>query len=380
MHRASLATALASLALTLSAVAEADPTPTVSATPAAASPADPTAQNAVPAATQNGPNPAAQNAPNLTAQNAPNPTAQNAPNPAAQNVSPAPAPTKPAGPPPSTPTTNTSQSIESGEMVRAPGSPARTAIPERVSTNISRQYFFLHDDNYFALQANGSWPPRVKFQVSFRFEMLSFGDSPNVAVNFSYTQKSFWDLFAFDRSSPFIENDYRPELFVSIRPDEKVRYREIQIGVQHESNGLGDNGVVNQTDNSRSWNYVFADARWGFTRDDPRKAWFYLTPGLRAWIPFGFEATDNAGYDLRKYEGYVAGILDLDLRIPDHPNFGRLSARFTVRQHNQQADVFYPFYGKVRCWLFGQFFHGQAERLITVADDVSAIYVGLGFQ
>jgi hypothetical protein len=39
-----------------------------------------------------------------------------------------------------------------------------------------------------------------------------------------------------------------------------------------------------------------------------------------------------------------------------------------------------PSYGKVRCWLFGQFFHGQAERLITVADDVSAIYVGLGFQ
>jgi outer membrane phospholipase A len=356
MHRASLA-ALASLALTLSAVAEAAPAPTVSATLAAASPADPTGQDAMPAAPQNAPNPAPQNAPNLAAP-----------------------PTKPAGPPPSTPTTDTSQSIESGEMVRAPGSPARTAIPERVTSNISRQYFFLHDDNYFALQANGSWPPRVKFQVSFRFEMLSFGDSPNVAVNFSYTQKSFWDLFAFDRSSPFIENDYRPELFVSIRPDEKVRYREIQIGVQHESNGLGDDGGVNQTDNSRSWNYLFADARWGFTRDDPRKAWFYLTPGLRAWIPFGFQATDNAGYDLRKYEGYLAGILDLDLRIPDHPNFGRLSARFTVREHNQQADLFYPIYGKVRCWLFSQFFHGQAERLITVADDVSAIYVGLGFQ
>lgn len=366
MHRASLSAALASLALTLtlSAAAQADPAPTVTAAPAAATPTTPAAPNAVPASTQN----------------APNAAARNAPSPAAQNVSSATLPTDPAAPPPSTPTTNTSQSIESGEMVRAPGSPARTAIPERVTGNISRQYFFLHDDNYFALQANGSWPPRVKFQVSLRFEMLSFGDSPNVALSFSYTQKSFWDLFAFDRSSPFVENDYRPELFVSIRPDEKVRYREIQIGVQHESNGLGNDGGVNQTANSRSWNYLFADARWGFTRDDPRKAWFYLTPGLRAWIPFGFDAADNAGYDLRKYEGYVAGILDVDLRIPDHPSFGRLSARFIVREHNQQADLFYPFYGKVRCWLFGQFFHGQAERLITVANDVSAIYVGLGFQ
>jgi outer membrane phospholipase A len=300
---------------------------------------------------------------------------------------PQPAPPKPAQPaappttlPSSAPTTNTSKSVEEGEIVRAPGAPARTAIPEKVTTSPSRQYFFLHDDNYFALRANGSWPPRVKFQVSMRFEMLSFGNHPNVAVNFAYTQTSFWDLFAFDRSSPFVENDYRPELFVSIRPWQSIRYREIQLGVQHQSNGLGDDGVVNQTDNSRSWNYFFVDARWGFTRENPREAWFFVTPGVRAWIPFGVYAADNGNYDLLKYEGYVAGILDVDLRIPDHPNFGRLSARFMVREHNQQADLFYPIYGKVRCWLFGQYFHGVAERLITVADHVNSIYVGLGFQ
>jgi outer membrane phospholipase A len=299
--------------------------------------------------------------------------------PAPANQPPAP-PTDPSTPPPSTPTTATGNSVEAGELVRAPGGPPRTAIPERVTINPSRQYFFLHDDNFFAVQANGSWPPRVKFQVSLRFEMLSFGERPNVAVNFAYTQKAFWDLFAFDRSSPFVENDYRPELFVSIRPDENVRYREFQIGVQHESNGLGNDGSLDQTANSRSWNYLFGEARWGFTRHDPSKAWFYLTPGLRAWLPFGFSAADNAGYDLPKYEGYLAAILDVDLRIPDHPNFGRLSARFTVREHNVQADVFYPLYAKVRCWLFAQFFHGQAERLITVADTVTPIYVGLGFQ
>jgi|SRR5579871_17898 len=291
-----------------------------------------------------------------------------------------PAPAPPPELPSSAPTTNTNKSIEAGELVRAPGAPARTAIPEHVTTSPERQYFFLHDDNYFAMQANGSWPPRVKFQVSMRFEMLSFGNHPNVALNFAYTQTSFWDLFAFGRSSPFVENDYRPELFVSFRPWQSVRYREIQLGVQHQSNGLGDDGVVNQTDNSRSWNYVFVDARWGFTRQNPHDAWFFVTPGVRAWIPFGTYASDNAGYDLLKYEGYVAGILDVDLRVPDHPAFGRLSARLIVREHNQQADLFYPIYGKVRCWLFGQYFHGQAERLITVADNVNSIYVGLGFQ
>jgi phospholipase A1 len=285
-----------------------------------------------------------------------------------------------AGPPPSTPTTDTSKSIEAGEMVRAPGAPARTAIPEKVTISASRQYFFLHDDNYFALQTNDGWPPRVKFQVSLRFEMLSIGNEPNVALNFAYTQTSFWDLFAFDRSSPFVENDYRPELFVSLRPQQAVRYRELQLGVQHQSNGLGADAFFNQTSNSRSWNYVFLDARWGFTRDDPRKAWFYLTPGLRVWYPFGFTDADNGGYHLQSYEGYLAAIFDLDFRIPDHPNFGRLSARLVLREHNGHIDLFYPIYGKVRCWLFAQYFHGYAERLITVADKVDNFYVGLGFQ
>jgi outer membrane phospholipase A len=263
-------------------------------------------------------------------------------------------------------------------LLRAPGAPARTAIPEHVSASTARQYFFLHDDNYIAARVNDGWPPRVKFQFSIRFEILEFFD--HFALNAAYTQTSFWDLFAFDRSSPFVESDYRPEGFLSFRPWQNIRYREFQLGAQHQSNGLGNDFSYDQTTNSRSWNYVFVDGRWGFGRANPHEAWFFLTPGLRAWVPFGFTDADNNGYHLQKYEGYVAGMLDVDLRIPDHPNFGRLSARFVVRQHNQQVDLFYPIYGKVRCWFFGQYFHGQAERLITVADTVSAVYLGLGFQ
>jgi outer membrane phospholipase A len=353
MHRARLAAVLAALA----------------SLPPVAAAADPAPASAVPAPTR--PSPGAV---------PPQDVSPSSPATGQTRSAPRPLPPIPVGLPPSTPTTDSSQSVEAGELLRAPGAPARTAIPERVTISPSLQYFFLHDDNYFALQANGSWPPRVKFQVSFRFEMLSFGDHPNVAVNFAYTQTSFWDLFAFDRSSPFVENDYRPELFVSLRPWQNVRYREFQVGVQHQSNGLGNDGYLNQTSNSRSWNYVFLDARWGFARDNPHESWFFLTPGVRAWIPFGFDDADNDGYHLTSYEGYVAGVLDVDLRIPDHPDFGRLSARFIVREHNDQADLFYPIYGKVRCWLFGQFFHGQAERLITVSDKVNSLYVGIGFQ
>jgi outer membrane phospholipase A len=272
------------------------------------------------------------------------------------------------------PTSSGSPAATEG-LVRAPGAPPRTAVPERVGGDPSQQYFFLHDDNFFSLQANGGWPPRVKFQVSVRFEMVSLRETDNVAVNFAYTQKAFWDLFAFDRSSPFVENDYRPELFLSLRPHREQRYREFQLGVQHESNGLGNDGAVDQTPDSRSWNYVFGEARWGLTRaKSPGDTWFYLTPGIRAWVPFG------VSNDLTRYEGYLKIFLDVDFRIPEHPNWGRFSARLTAREHNLQADVFYPIFSKVRCWLFGQVFYGEAERLITAPDSVTHVYAGIGFQ
>jgi outer membrane phospholipase A len=370
MNRASLAAALIGLALLLPVAAEAQQAPDSGTVPvlpplpeAPPAPSEPTAAPAAPQQVPPAP-PVPPPAP---------PTPQQVP-------PPTPAPPTPPGLPPSTPTTCTSQSFEAGEMVRAPGAPARTPIPEKVSSSVDRQYFFLHDDNYFALHLNDGWPPTVKFQVSIRFEMIDIGE--HFALNGAYTQTSFWDLFDAlgSQSSPFIENDYRPEGFFSFRPWGNIRYREFQLGLQHQSNGLGNDGTYNQTPRSRSWNYVFVDGRWGIGRDNPREAWLFVTPGVRAWYPVWTTDADNNGYHIQSYEGYVAGMLDVDLRIPDHPNLGRLSARFVVRQHNQQADLFYPIAGKVRCWIFGQYFHGQAERLITVADTVSAFYLGIGFQ
>jgi phospholipase A1 len=261
------------------------------------------------------------------------------------------------------------------EITRAPGAPARTSIPEPASGEQARQYFFLHDNNYFSLLANGGWPPEAKFQISIRFEVLSFRETNNIALNFAFTQTSFWDLLNVAQSSPFIENDYRPELFVSFRPDREVRYREFQLGVQHQSNGLGTTDTADQTSDSREWNYVFGEARWGLIRDKaPQDTWLFLTPGLRAWIPFGI--TDG----LPQYEGYFAAFADIDLRVPAHPNLGRLSLRVTVRQHNFEIDAFYPILARARCWLFGQLFDGQGERLITAPQSVTHVYAGLGFQ
>jgi len=292
----------------------------------------------------------------------------------------APAPSSKASAP--LPTMTRAQANSEDKLLRSPGAPPRTAIDEPLGTDSEGQYFFLHDDNYFSFQTIGVERPRVKFQFSLRFEVVSLRETENFAFNLAFTQKSFWDMLDFDHSSPFIETNYRPEAFFSYRPLRSRRTREIQLGVQHESNGLGAVGQVDQSADSRGWNYVFLDARWGFGRDrsagnDP---WFFFTPGLRVWYPF--ESTSQA---LVNAEGYFLAYLDVDFRVTELPKASRVSARLKARRHSFEADVYYPLPalttgGSVRAWIFGQVFTGEAERMITFADHVTHGYVGLAFQ
>ena len=265
-------------------------------------------------------------------------------------------------------------------LVRAPGSPPRTTIDEPIGTGMESQYFFLHDDNYFAFQTNGGWPARVKFQVSIRFDILSVGDVQNVGLAFAYTQKSFWDMLDFAHSSPFIESNYHPELFMTYRPRRFERFREIQLGVQHESNGLGEVGTVNQTPDSRGWNSVFVDGRWGIWRSWQGRPWLYFTPGLRLWAPFGYDPPDLIGAI-----GYFQAYVDLDFRIPEFAQISRISARLKFRRHSFEGDFYYPLLpfisdGRGRAWIFFQVFTGEEERLITYNQSVTHLYAGLGFQ
>jgi outer membrane phospholipase A len=289
----------------------------------------------------------------------------------AQGADSAPTPIQALPPPPPPPAKT---------LVRAPGSPPRTTIDEPIGAGLESQYFFLHDDNYFAFQTNGGWPARVKFQISLRFDMLSVGDDQNVGLAVAYTQKSFWDMLDFAHSSPFIESNYHPEAFMTYRPSRFERFREIELGVQHESNGLGEVGTVNQTADSRGWNAVFVDGKWGIWRSWAGRPWLFLTPGLRLWAPFAYDP-----HALVDAIGYFQVYADVDFRIPEFPQISRISARLKLRRHSFEGDFYYPLLpfisdGRVRAWIFFQVFTGEEERLITYDQSVTHLYAGLGFQ
>lgn len=95
---------------------------------------------------------------------------------------------------------------------QAGAAPQRTKSVQELEPQVAR--FWLFNDNYFAWQPNSDGRTRVKFQVSVRYDMLTFQPgATSLSLNIAYTQKSFWDLFAFSRSSPFVETNYKPELF-----------------------------------------------------------------------------------------------------------------------------------------------------------------------
>jgi outer membrane phospholipase A len=256
------------------------------------------------------------------------------------------------------------------------------APPQRTTgTDQARQdpRFWLFNDNYFSWQPNSPGRTTVKFQISVRYDMIYFDGGRQFTFSMGYTQKSFWDLFAFSRSSPFVENDYKPEGFLSFRPHPRDRVTEVMLGILHESNGLGMTSNVDQTLDSRGWNNVYLGARYGFDRRSPAPGIeLYLTLGGRAWLPF-VVLPDN----LPHYLGYASATVNLDIRLANHPSFGQIALELIAHERSIQGHAYLPLEafsnGHLRFSLYGQIFHGDAERLITFDKNVTTYAVGFGF-
>ena len=102
--------------------------------------------------------------------------------------------------------------------------------------------------------------------MSLRAKALENFGLPHADVWLSYTQQSIWQLWNGQDSAPFRSSDYQPEaMYVVPIPDKTGelgggwRWRLVQLGVAHESNGYG-------LPLSRSWNYAYLGTT--LTRDD----------------------------------------------------------------------------------------------------------------
>lgn len=236
----------------------------------------------------------------------------------------------------------------------------------------------FHRSNYFL--TGFTERTQAKFQFSFKFDL--WPSSSHHTVYLAYTQKSLWDVY--DRSSPFRESNYAPEMFYAHyhselrgQPSPGCGLFREQLGVEHESNGEAN-------DASRSWNRIFADAQatcYGTSG--------YGLLGLRVWYPFGI--AENRG--IVRTQGYgelllglgadaeqlhMNGLVTVALRKGTSKDLGKgslvVDARWrpTYRRLLGKAWKFAPY-----VWF--QYFGGYGESLGTYDSASSSVRIGIGF-
>lgn len=98
----------------------------------------------------------------------------------------------------------------------------------------------------------------AKLRVSLRAKVAEGLLLPDADLWFAYTQRSLWQLWNRDESSPFRSTDHEPEVIYVVPVPQSLgelpggwRWRMVQLGLAHQSNGQS-------APLSRSWNRVYA--------------------------------------------------------------------------------------------------------------------------
>lgn len=178
-------------------------------------------------------------------------------------------------------------------------------------------HFESYRPNYFLF---GDQEDQVLFQFSFRYNI--WPSQNRLQAFLGYTQRSWWDVYDLDGSSPFRENNYSPELFFRYRfrePPIAEGLDQIQFGYQHQSNG-------EDSIRSRSWDRVYVEQRYLYYFGSPSVETPVLRVYLRLWAIF---LVDPFNSDIEDFAG--PGELIVDLSSGDTPA-GRFEAEFLGRK------------------------------------------------
>jgi phospholipase A1/A2 len=201
----------------------------------------------------------------------------------------------------------------------------------------------------------------VKFQISFMFPVVHNIFKDNGSLYVAYTNRSFWQLFDEDLSSPFRETNHEPEIWLQFDNDFKVfglTNRLITAGFVHQSNGRND-------PISRSWNRLFANFIFELGQ-------FAL--GIKPWIIVG-DLKGNE--DIQDYMGNieVRGVYKVNRHTVSLMLRNNLQSGFSKGAF--QVDWSFPIYRRVRGYT--QYFNGYGESLIDYNVHNNTIGVGLAF-
>ena len=204
--------------------------------------------------------------------------------------------------------------------------------------------------------------PEVMFQISFKAKLWQDVLGKDIDLWFAYTQRSFWQLYNFDDSSPFRETNYEPEVLFNFRTRFRVlglQSRFVTVGLNHQSNGQSE-------PLSRSWNRIVANV--GLERGSFSlllKGWFHFpesevsddNPGINSYMGYG---EVWAYYFLKKHR--------LAIMLRDNLDFSE-------NRGAVQLEWSFPLFAQIGGYV--QYFLGYGESLLDYNHRINRI--GIGF-
>lgn len=210
----------------------------------------------------------------------------------------------------------------------------------------------------------GGEHPEALFHISLKERVF------DTNFYFAYSQKSFWQVYDGERSRPFRETDYNPEVFYRWKPDRPRNVFGADFGLEHESNGQN-------IPNSRSWNRLYAAGFWeGRTTLAYLKLWYRLPEDEHRALDDP-KRDDNP--DISDYLGYGELNLQRNLFGSDRHRAG-LVTRFNPATGRGALNFNYSApmsnYAFVNLYVW----HGYGESLLDYDRETTRVGIGMMFS
>lgn len=211
----------------------------------------------------------------------------------------------------------------------------------------------------------GDKEDQVKFQVSFKYCLLYPFDS---GLYIGYTQLSKWDLY--DRSSPFRETNYNPNIFWEKNNLWCLDFLRI-IPYEHKSNGLAG-------EDSRGIDRYFVESQISYGKK------FNIGIKEKAGGYYAYSHKPKDEYSVKRYLGYFKTTLFAQIK-DSHSFIGHerisITGEWTKRFYWYQAELsFRILTTKFSPHVYIQYYRGYAEFLINYYEKSDALRAGLTFN
>lgn len=206
----------------------------------------------------------------------------------------------------------------------------------------------------------------VAFQFSLKYRLNDGWLGKFSRIEFAYTNRSFWQAYNKDVSSPFRETNHEPELIFSwLTRNQWVDY--FSVALNHQSNG--QTSAI-----SRSWNRVIWEGGSVLPQGILRMRLWWRIPEAEKKTPFSSQGDDNP--NIENYLGYG----EVSYIYP----FAKQNVSLVLRNnlnsaHNRAAmELGWTFPLTKRMQGYVQYFNGYGESLIDY--DRNQQRIGLGIK